>query len=664
MYADNLRFVDEIPDVIWGDIQITEVEHQVIQEVLSPRLKEIKQMGVAWVHFTGAIHNRFQHSLGAMHAAFKMLSIVKVKKKDKGDEVLLGDFLENIDPHGIQILRLAALLHDVGHPPFSHLVEEGFRKYAELLPAGKQLNKYPFIKALVSKGKYSHESATQYLVSQPDVQGILTQKLPGDAVGKLTKLMRGETPDIETKIIRHLIDGDLDVDKMDYLLRDSYFCGLKPKFSIEDFKGRITILEESERICIGPDDINTANSFIFARHRLIDEVQHEKKGRIATQLLIEDLMQAISSMKLDERARFIEKMHLDFADHDLERFLADKNLDNNVTAIKKGIVNWDEVYDINFFYLDPVLRSRLFTLMKDAGNIKLLQERIRNAVGIDPLIVDIRMIKEPKFSVTVTEEQKPRATIFDRSLIARGILDDSIKSTKIHFYAPSTFDIEETRQKLESKLTEIFDGIQFLGTQESLKSFKNKRPIGIDLLLLLLKAVREATTECIDIREPWIYSEFFLQTYLAKICAELSINTDYKDLHKEFCDVDFIKDMRAMTTMGLIQQRERVVSVPTGKGSSKKYEARFDYALSEFGNCLANDLLKHTVVKRFYGDLFDWVLLRQDGCKIHIKAFIESELEIIAARPKGILKDLAPLQARRKDLRIKIKEGNGCLIVP
>ena len=175
-----------IYDNIHGNIGVTETELRIIDTRIFQRLHRIKQLGPANVVYPGATHSRFAHSIGAM---FVMEQYLQNVRKD-GNPIA-----ESRDDE--QKLRLAALLHDVGHYPLSHSLE---------VPIKEKFN------------GHTHEKHSTHIIKT-----ILKDKLDTYTPEDIIQIIERTYPN---DIYSTLISSDMDVDKVDYLLRDSYHTGV------------------------------------------------------------------------------------------------------------------------------------------------------------------------------------------------------------------------------------------------------------------------------------------------------------------------------------------------------------------------------------------------------------------------------------------------------
>jgi len=183
----KLRYVSEIRDPVHGYIKITKEERAVIDSLFMQRLRRIHQLAGAYMVYPGGVHTRFEHSLGAMHLAGLAAESIAGKANLKTDQ--------------IQEIRLAALLHDIGHGPYSHLFEE----------------------VLTEKTGITHEDLSQRIVLETDIKDILDKN--GISPRKISQLCVGRL--VDAPFMDEMIAGSLSADIMDYLLRDSYFTGVE-----------------------------------------------------------------------------------------------------------------------------------------------------------------------------------------------------------------------------------------------------------------------------------------------------------------------------------------------------------------------------------------------------------------------------------------------------
>ncbi len=206
-----------IYDCVHGHIDIYEPEAEIINTTLFQRLRGIVQLGMGSLVYPGASHTRFSHSLGVLFIISKMLEFLKVsppkqsemqcfiKQQVKEEQKFKRDIPPSNDPFFYFTIRMAALLHDIGHFPFSH-VFEGFYKEIE---------------------KHPHEFISAELVGMKTVRDILVKHHPkyNYDIEIIQKMIKGDHLTIPLRYVQ-LLNSKIDADRIDYLLRDSYNCGL------------------------------------------------------------------------------------------------------------------------------------------------------------------------------------------------------------------------------------------------------------------------------------------------------------------------------------------------------------------------------------------------------------------------------------------------------
>ena len=203
-----------IYDVLYGFVPITEWEEKIINSPFFQRLRWIKQLSFANYIFPGAEHNRFGHTIGVMHSMDQMLRALGLAVTD--DE--LFSIKATSAPAMLhKSLRIAALLHDIGTFPFSHTVEYGYIRH------GNDERRLPTrAKELTN----SHEHLGAFIIKNTHYEGGISQILEdyGFDIKMISKIIKGESP---YAVANQLMHSDLDADRMDYLLRDSYYTGIQ-----------------------------------------------------------------------------------------------------------------------------------------------------------------------------------------------------------------------------------------------------------------------------------------------------------------------------------------------------------------------------------------------------------------------------------------------------
>ncbi len=209
-----------IHDPIHGTIEVTPQEIKLIDAQPFQRLRHIKQLGFADLAFPGATHSRYAHSMGAMHMASRMV-----------DRLLADLDLAAPDRARLrQTTRLAVLFHDLGHPPMSHVSER-------VMPQVAALDLGAWSDGATRQA--THEDYTIKLLVDSELAGLIDQQLGdlGVSGARLAALVAGRPPPGDADafkvggrdllpLLSQVVSSELDADRMDYLRRDAYYCGV------------------------------------------------------------------------------------------------------------------------------------------------------------------------------------------------------------------------------------------------------------------------------------------------------------------------------------------------------------------------------------------------------------------------------------------------------
>ena len=272
----------EVRDPIHGAIDIRDAEIPILDNLFFQRLRNLKQLGFAELSFPGATHNRYIHSIGVMHVATRAFDTI-FEKSPFSSERIKDRFRTTV--------RLAAFLHDIGHGPFSHSTEAGMPSVDELdlTFAGKKI-----------QGRQAdHEDYTlKILLSESMRESFqIINDTWGTTVEDVASLIAGvpDNPEVFKDggtdwfpVLRQLVSSEIDADRMDYLLRDSYYCGVN--YGKYDFDWLISnlsfaIVDDSAHLSISNRAIYSFDDFLLSRYHMFLMVYYHHKSVIHEEML-------------------------------------------------------------------------------------------------------------------------------------------------------------------------------------------------------------------------------------------------------------------------------------------------------------------------------------------------------------------------------------------
>ena len=241
--AEKKKF---IRDSVYGDISLTRFEEKIMDMPQFQRLRRIKQLGLISLIYPGATHTRFEHSIGTMNLGSKLSS-----------ELDLSD-------DEIELIRASALLHDIGHGPFSH----------------------------VSEGVLSvkHEKLTEYVVKETSMRDLLEEKFD---VNEIVDIVNGKGH------LGPIVSGELDVDRMDYLLRDSHNTGVA--YGVIDYERIISNLKLEDGLILDIKGVQAAEGALVSRYFMYPSVYQHHTTRIVNSMFRRSLKKVLDDKIIDEK---------------------------------------------------------------------------------------------------------------------------------------------------------------------------------------------------------------------------------------------------------------------------------------------------------------------------------------------------------------------------
>src|SRR5688572_14281882 len=244
-------------DPLWNNIRVDELTLKLVDTDVFQRLRYVRQLGLAFLVYPGATHSRFEHALGTYHLSRGTLSFLA--DRDKSQMVTAEEQA---------IVRAAALLHDVGHYPFSHALEE--------------------------IGQLHHEDVARPMIMSGPVSAILSAGISPDAPQRVFELIRGAS----SSPLQGLISGSLDLDKIEYLKRDAFMCGVPyGEIDVDRLTNSMLLVTDAEsaRRVVGVREkgLSALESLLFAKYQMYRNVYWHHGVRSATAMykrMVEDAL--------------------------------------------------------------------------------------------------------------------------------------------------------------------------------------------------------------------------------------------------------------------------------------------------------------------------------------------------------------------------------------
>jgi HD superfamily phosphohydrolase len=307
----------KVRDPVHGFVYYNDNEEKIINTQVFQRLRDIKQLALACYVYPGAHHSRFEHSLGVMHLCEKVAAHLELSVEQR------------------ETLRYAGLLHDIGHGPFSHVSEQVIEKRLD----NSVLNKY--------KADNAQELLSILLIKYNDE---INEMLSETEKNKIISLLQKQK---YSSIQKDIISGPIDVDKIDYLLRDSYFAGVEyGSFDVDkvlDSLTPIAISSKINKLGIREEGIYAVEQLILAKYHMNAQVYQHRIRRITDAMIIKSI-----ELALDENIKEIVRLY-SFEDH---KSYLDYYIKYNDTLLVNTILNSST--DLAKDYLSRLIQRKLF----------------------------------------------------------------------------------------------------------------------------------------------------------------------------------------------------------------------------------------------------------------------------------------------------------------
>jgi len=434
----------QIRDPVHGFVTVRSKEAELLGTKPLQRLRGIRQLALASLVYPGAVHTRFDHTLGVLDVAGRMAKELDLREED------------------IQLIRYAALLHDVGHGPFSHVSEYALEKYARRDSLGPN-----------QKKEKIHEAITSIIIrNDPEVVRVLGER-DCQKVADLLADGYGE------KVNQSVVSGPLDADKQDYLLRDSYFCGVEyGLFDLRQLHRSLTLHgKDSNRfLMLKPDGVHAVEQFVLAKYYLTTNVYRHKVRLITDQMIVRAIELGIDSDNIeilnelyafDNSERFMQN----YAEWDDARFFNEFGRNREFQGLKSNEILrrleerrlFRRVFSDKPALFSAKTRERLSKIglpESEASKRRLevcvaevLSRTTRQEVDPDYVIVhvfDIKSVKEMSRNdeAGILVASQPDPVFFEEKSSLFASINEGLKEEFVEVYAPICWDTRRDRETL------------------------------------------------------------------------------------------------------------------------------------------------------------------------------------------------------------------------
>jgi HD superfamily phosphohydrolase len=356
------QYKGEIKDPILGYVYFTEAEKEIIDSYPVQRLRRLRQLAGAEYVYPGANHTRFEHSIGVMHLAGLMT-----------ENPYLSQLFSEEDS---QMIRIAALLHDVGHGPFSHIFEHLLHKF---------------------HNKKNHENINVWIVQKSELRDVIGKQ--GFDPDQIAKLSVGWLHKPGKAYMDQVIRSAVDADKLDFVVRDTFHTGAQYGY-VDVFRLIHTLDVLDQNLAVDMGALSALESFILARIESFKSIYFHRVGRAAQLMLAMAMEEAKDELGLVNFKTPEEYLALD--DYTVWTMLKKSK------KAKKIIENLERrkllkcAYDQTFYVRDKTI-STIFSVEEIRNK---LQDQIAAEAGVDSktVVIDVPTLPSVPYSHSVLLE--------------------------------------------------------------------------------------------------------------------------------------------------------------------------------------------------------------------------------------------------------------------
>lgn len=257
-------YTEPVRDPLWSHMYLSPAMMALVATAPFQQLSRIRQLGPTYLVYPGATHTRLNHSLGVFHIARRII-----------DRIIHHPEAPELTVDGVKAFLAAALLHDVGHFPYTHSFKS--------LPL---LEHEQLTGRLVADGPLATTIRDELGIDPMRVAAIVDERLPAD-------------DDREVLLYRRLLSGSLDPDKLDYLNRDAYFCGVPYGLQDIDFALSRLVPDGYDGIGLAESGVTAVENILFSKYLMYRAVYWHRTVRVATAMIKKAVYLGLTSSEIE-----------------------------------------------------------------------------------------------------------------------------------------------------------------------------------------------------------------------------------------------------------------------------------------------------------------------------------------------------------------------------
>jgi HD superfamily phosphohydrolase len=393
------EYSEPVKDPLWKNINLSRGLLQVASHRAFQKLNGIKQLGPTYLVYPGATHTRLNHSLGVFHLARRMmLNLLGGGGSAGAGTKPAASAIAELSLEGLKAFLCAALLHDLGHYPYAH--------------------------SLKDVGLRSHESLTAERILQADLSTLIRETVGTDpelVAAIVDSSLSHRCKDLV--FFRNLLSGVLDPDKLDYLNRDAYFCGVPHGIQDVDFI-LAEIRPHADGLIVTEKGLSAVESMLFSKYLMYKTVYWHKTVRIATGMIKKAVLLALKEAVLrpedlywldDYQFSSLAEKHV-FAPLQLIRRVIERRLYKLAATVPFDAGN----------PLHKQLQNVHYRLDLEESLVKAVEKLLGKKLPLESLIIDVPEPINFEINLPVLRSDTGEVTVYEqsRSVFSR----DSVRS--------------------------------------------------------------------------------------------------------------------------------------------------------------------------------------------------------------------------------------------